>query len=264
MANPNTLYDDAEAGQKRGWGEDIPFFGGMESGSRQEATQADAVDRLGRALDGYGNIKAPDLQGSDAYWKGVGADPQGIAATKAGLAHLLKLGTQGGQTQNDIANQGRTNLMAADAAHANQSALMQAANQRGQGGSSLMLANSLLNEQNDANQGAQNQANTAGNNYRRGLSALTQAGQAAGNLSNQSYNQAARKAQALSQIDQFNQQMKNQNFGNQLGQANLQVGNVQDYNSAITGGSKQASADASANRENIGNYFKSLMEAAGG
>ncbi len=156
----------------------------------------------------------------------VNADPRLQDAQMNALNKLAQVGTsgqtmQGQQLLDQIQRASDTSL------RGQQQAILQNAQQRGEGGSGASLAAQLSGAQNAANSNAQQGLQVGSQLQQQALQAIMNQGGLAGQMSAQQFNQAAQKAAAQDAINRFNaansQQVAgtNTSIGNQAQAANL-------------------------------------------
>lgn len=272
MANPRSSEYDPRtvapvhgaedgSGTFEGIMEQVPIIGNFLSSSREEKARLAATNRAYEAMNKYrDSLKTPEFSNlGEGDWNNVQADPQAVAAQKQALSMLMGIAGNKGMTAEDNAMLGRTYQGVEEQARGNRQAVLQQAAQRGQLGSGGMLANALMNEQNASNMGAQSGNDVAMNAQKRALQAIMAGGQLGGQLSEQSFGQGATKANAYDKIRMFNNQLKQMNYGNQKDLQDALYGHTMDFNNVQTGGAKQASQWASANRQVIPKVVKSIF-----
>lgn len=226
------------------------FFGGGEQRADDrlednrklwESLQGLNPKDLAAAVDGYvqQGVITPEqakevLQGPSAM-EGITTDPRFAEAQNRALSSLQEIG-EGGLTAQDKADLARIQSQEATKARGMQDAIRSSAAQRGVGGGGLEMLQSMLNQQNAANEGSQRDLDVAGMAQNRALQALQQAGALSGNMRNQSFQEQADKAAAQDAISRFNTQTLNQ-----VNQTNVAANNrAQEANLAA----KQAAANS--------------------
>lgn len=205
-----------------------------------------------------------ELLQSNAF-NDIVTDPALASAQKQALVALQEIGTQGGLTATDKARLQDITNEQNQVARGRNEAILQAARQRGMGGSDITTVNQLLNEQAAADRASQRGTDVAAQAEARALQALIQAGQTAGQIRGQEYGEQANKAQAENAIDLFNKQTLNQTNLYNVDAANrAQAANLANEQAIANANVGMTNAERQANINAVQQRFANEMAKAQG
>lgn len=195
----------------------------------------------------------------------VQTNPKDTEAQQNALSSLQNIGSSGGMTLADQANQNTLLSNTATKARGDEQAILANANARGQLGSGQALGAQLGASQNAYNQANQNSLQIAGNAQNRALQALQGAGQLGGQMQAQDYYQKANAAQAQDSISRFNaansQNVAGRNTAYQNAANQYNLSNNQNISNANTTGQN---ATNQYNAQQIQNNYENQLQRAAG
>lgn len=219
--------------------------------------EAEEIMRAALARFQTPNIPNPEDLGPSAAG-GMAADPELVAAQRAALAKMGQVERSGGLTLEDegAINKITNELNTADARR--RSALTNAMEARGTGGSGAELAMGLQGAQAEAERAGQLGLGTAAQAQKRYFDSILARAQMAGNMNSQDYNQRLSAANANDLRSQFN---AGRHDRVDAGNAQLALNRAQGAMSPTSGLSGQLNSDANTIQQRYAGLGQGAFEA---